>query len=240
MALTQRNYNRQWENLIVKELNRPKTMMKQGNFYRLEVYKYADEKIGTKRLVGIDTCFVFIIGRFVRDGHNWLASIKLKQVNPDAFFEGIKRACKPLANKDFDEWESWDFKDFMKKYPADGKPLFEYLKTKPRIYRDTYREYKLASIKDCNEVVFNIEYLKTWLVTIKDETDPTEDEKRSQREKLKQQKEEKEAAIKEQKKKDAEKIYADKKIAEKEVESKDIKTVQEAGIEASKNIYGEE
>ena len=240
MALTQRNYNRQWENLIVKELNRPKTMMKQGNFYRLEVYKYADEKIGTKRLVGIDTCFVFIIGRFVRDGHNWLASIKLKQVNPDAFFEGIKRACKPLANKDFDEWESWNFKDFMKKYPADGKPLFEYLKTKPRIYRDTYREYKLASIKDCNEVVFNIEYLKTWLVTIKDETDPTEDEKRSQREKLKQQKEEKEAAIKEQKKKDAEKVYADKKIAEKEVESKDTKTVQEAGIEASKNIYGEE
>ena len=240
MALTQRNYNRQWENLIVKELNRPKTMMRQGNFYRLEVYKYADEKIGTKRLVGIDTCFVFIIGRFVRDGHNWLASIKLKQVNPDAFFEGIKRACKPLANKDFDEWESWDFKDFMKKYPADGKPLFEYLKTKPRIYRDTYREYKLASIKDCNEVVFNIEYLKTWLVTIKDETDPTEDEKRSQREKLKQQKEEKEAAIKEQKKKDAEKVYADKKIAEKEVESKDTKTVQEAGIEASKNIYGEE
>ena len=214
--------------------------MKQGNFYRLEVYKYADEKIGTKRLVGIDTCFVFIIGRFVRDGHNWLASIKLKQVNPDAFFEGIKRACKPLANKDFDEWESWDFKDFMKKYPADGKPLFEYLKTKPRIYRDTYREYKLASIKDCNEVVFNIEYLKTWLVTIKDETDPTEDEKRSQREKLKQQKEEKEAAIKEQKKKDAEKVYADKKIAEKEIESKDTKTVQEAGIEASKNIYGEE
>ena len=240
MALTQRNYNRQWENLIVKELNRPKTMMKQGNFYRLEVYKYADEKIGTKRLVGIDTCFVFIIGRFVRDGHNWLASIKLKQVNPDAFFEGIKRACKPLANKDFDEWESWDFKDFMKKYPADGKPLFEYLKTKPRIYRDTDREYKLASIKDCNEVVFNIEYLKTWLVTIKDDTDPTEDEKRSQREKLKQQKEEKEAAIKEQKKKDAEKVYADKKIAEKEVESKDTKTVQEAGIEASKNIYGEE
>ena len=240
MALTQRNYNRQWENLIVKELNRPKTMMKQGNFYRLEVYKYADEKIGTKRLVGIDTCFVFIIGRFVRDGHNWLASIKLKQVNPDAFFEGIKRACKPLANKDFDEWESWNFKDFMKKYPADGKPLFEYLKTKPRIYRDTYREYKLVSIKDCNEVVFNIEYLKTWLVTIKDETDPTEDEKRSQREKLKQQKEEKEAAIKEQKKKDAEKVYADKKIAEKEVESKDTKTVQEAGIEASKNIYGEE
>jgi hypothetical protein len=215
-------------------------MMKQGNFYRLEVYKYADEKIGTKRLVGIDTCFVFIIGRFVRDGHNWLASIKLKQVNPDAFFEGIKRACRPLANKDFDEWESWDFKDFMKKYPADGKPLFEYLKTKPRIYRDTYREYKLASIKDCNEVVFNIEYLKTWLVTIKDETDPTEDEKRSQREKLKQQKEEKEAAIKEQKKKDAEKVYADKKIAEKEVESKETKTVQEAGIEASKNIYGEE
>jgi hypothetical protein len=215
-------------------------MMKQGNFYRLEVYKYADEKIGTKRLVGIDTCFVFIIGRFVRDGHNWLASIKLKQVNPDAFFEGIKRACRPLANKDFDEWESWDFKDFMKKYPADGKPLFEYLKTKPRIYRDTYREYKLASIKDCNEVVFNIEYLNTWLVTIKDETDPTEDEKRSQREKLKQQKEEKEAAIKEQKKKDAEKIYADKKIAEKEVESKETKTVQEAGIETSKNIYGED
>jgi hypothetical protein len=239
MALTQRNYNRQWENLIVKELNRPKTMMRQGNFYRLEVYKYADEKIGTKRLVGIDTCFVFIIGRFVRDGHNWLASIKLKQVNPDAFFEGIKRACRPLANKDFDEWESWNFKDFMKKYPADGKPLFEYLKTKPRIYRDTYREYKLVSIKDCNEVVFNIEYLKTWLVTIKDETDPTEDEKRSQREKLKQQKEEKEAAIKEQKKKDAEKVYADKKIAEKEVESKETKTVQEAGIEASKNIYGE-
>ena len=31
-----------------------------------------------------------------------------------------------------------------------------------------------------------------------------------------------------------------KKIAEKEVESKDTKTVQEAGIEASKNIYGEE
>ena len=240
MALTQRNYNRQWENLIVKELNRPKTMMRQGNFYRLEVYKYADEKIGTKRLVGIDTCFVFIVGRFVRDGHNWLASIKLKQVNPDAFFEGIKRACRPLANKDFDEWESWNFKDFMKKYPADGKPLFEYLKTKPRIYRDTYREYKLVSIKDCNEVVFNIEYLKTWLVTIKDETDPTEDEKRSQREKLKQQKEEKEAAIKEQKKKDAEKIYADKKIAEKEVESKETKTVQEAGIETSKNIYGED
>jgi hypothetical protein len=240
MALTQRNYNRQWENLIVKELNRPKTMMRQGNFYRLEVYKYADEKIGTKRLVGIDTCFVFIIGRFVKDGHNWLASIKLKQVNPDAFFEGIKRACRPLANKDFDEWESWNFKDFMKKYPADGKPLFEYLKTKPRIYRDTYREYKLVSIKDCNEVVFNIEYLKTWLVTIKDETDPTEDEKRSQREKLKQQKEEKEAAIKEQKKKDAEKIYADKKIAEAEVESKETKTVQEAGIETSKNIYGED
>jgi|APGre2960657423_1045063.scaffolds.fasta_scaffold07176_3 hypothetical protein len=240
MALTQRNYNRQWENLIVKELNRPKTMMRQGNFYRLEVYKYADEKIGTKRLVGIDTCFVFIVGRFVRDGHNWLASIKLKQVNPDAFFEGIKRACRPLANKDFDEWESWNFKDFMKKYPADGKPLFEYLKTKPRIYRDTYREYKLVSIKDCNEVVFNIEYLKTWLVTIKDETDPTEDEKRSQREKLKQQKEEKEAAIKEQKKKDAEKIYADKKIAEKEVESKETKTVEEAGIETSKNIYGED
>jgi hypothetical protein len=145
-----------------------------------------------------------------------------------------------LANKDFDEWESWNFKDFMKKYPADGKPLFEYLKTKPRIYRDTYREYKLVSIKDCNEVVFNIEYLKTWLVTIKDETDPTEDEKRSQREKLKQQKEEKEAAIKEQKKKDAEKIYADKKIAEKEVESKETKTVEEAGIETSKNIYGED
>jgi hypothetical protein len=240
MSLTQRNYNRQWENLIIKELNRPKTMMRQGNFYRLEVYKYADEKIGTRRLVGIDTAFVFIIGRFIKDGHVWLATIKLKQVNPDAFFEGIKRACRPLANKDFDEWTSWDFKEFLKKYPADGKPLFEYIKTKPRIYRDTYREYKLASIKDCNEIVFNIEYLKTWLVTIKDKNEPTEDEKRSQREKLKQQKEEKEAAIKEQKKKEAEKAYVDKQIADKQVESKETKTVQEAGIEASKNIYGEE
>jgi hypothetical protein len=98
-----------------------------------------------------------VIGRFV-DKKVFFPSIKLKNVNPERFFDGIRLAMNPIDEELIDTSE--EFRMLMKKFPIDGKPLFNIIKRKPLVYEGNYREYKMTSIKSVELITLDKEYLK--------------------------------------------------------------------------------
>jgi hypothetical protein len=52
----------------------------------------------------------------------------------------------------------------LRKFPADGSPLYEILKRKPLVYKDNYREYKMTSIKSADLITIDMEYLNDKLL----------------------------------------------------------------------------
>jgi hypothetical protein len=155
MATTQ-VFTQKWTNIISELKTIPHGMMKPGNFYKVVVYKYADPTT-TKVLAGLDTSYIFVIGRFV-DKKVFFPSIKLKNVNPERFFDGIRLAMNPIDEELIDTSE--EFRMLMKKFPIDGKPLFNIIKRKPLVYEGNYREYKMTSIKSVELITLDKEYLK--------------------------------------------------------------------------------
>jgi hypothetical protein len=155
-----RVFTKQWENIITDLKTIPHGMMKPGNFYKVVVYKYADPK-QTKVLAGLDTSYIFLIGRFT-DKKVFFPSIKLKHVNPELFFNGIRTAFDNVSEESINE--SDEFRMLLRKFPNDGKPLFNMIKTKPTIYEGNYREYKMTSIKSVELVTIDKEYLRDKLL----------------------------------------------------------------------------
>ncbi len=155
-----RVFTKQWENIITDLKTIPHGMMKPGNFYKVVVYKYADPK-QTKVLAGLDTSYIFLIGRFT-DKKVFFPSIKLKHVNPELFFNGIRTAFDNVSEESINE--SDEFRMLLRTFPTDGKPLFNIIKTKPIIYEGNYREYKMTSIKSVELVTIDKEYLKDKLL----------------------------------------------------------------------------
>ncbi len=153
---TKQVFTPKWTNIITNLKPIPHGMMKPGNFYKVVVYKYADPA-QTKVLAGMDTAYIFLIGRFV-DKKVFFPSIKLKHVNPERFFEGIRLAFDNINEESINSAE--DFRALLRKFPNDGKPLYNIIKTKPLIYDGNYREYKMTSIKSVELIEIDKEYLR--------------------------------------------------------------------------------
>lgn len=153
---TNRVFTPKWTNIIADLKPIPHGMMKPGNFYKVVVYKYADPS-QTRVLSGLNTAYIFLIGKFI-DKKVFFPSIKLKHVNPELFFDSLRLALNNVNEKSIDESE--EFRLLLRKFPNDGKPLFNILKTKPLIYEGNYREYKMTSIKSVELITLDKEYLK--------------------------------------------------------------------------------
>lgn len=153
---TQQIFTQKWTNIISGLKVIPHGMMKPGNFYKVVVYKYSDPS-KTKVLAGLDTAYIFMIGRFV-DKKVFFPAIKLKHVNPEKFFDGIRLVMDNISENSINDSE--EFRMLLRKFPNDGKPLFNILKTKPLIYDGNYREYKMTSIKTVELIEIDKEYLK--------------------------------------------------------------------------------
>lgn len=161
---TSRVFTKQWENIITQFKPISHGMMKAGNFYKVVVYKYAvDGK--TRTLTGLSTSYIFLIGRFV-DKQVRFPAIKLKHVNPENFFDALKPAMRLPISEDeiLDSVNLEEFRMLLRKFPADGSPLYEILKRKPLVYKDNYREYKMTSIKSVDLITIDMEYLKEKLL----------------------------------------------------------------------------
>jgi hypothetical protein len=161
---TSRIFTSQWDNIITGFKPLAHGMMKPGNFYKVVVYKYAaDGK--TRTLTGLDTAYIFLIGRFV-DKQVRFPAIKLKHVNPELFFDALKPAINQPVTEDkiIDAYNLEEFKFLLRKFPSDGAPLFDILKRKPLIYRDNYREYKMTSIKSVELITIDREYVSDKLM----------------------------------------------------------------------------
>ena len=153
---TNRVFTPKWTNIITDLKPIAHGMMKPGNFYKVVVYKYADPS-QTKVLAGLDTAYIFLIGRFT-DKKVFFPSIKLKHVNPELFFDSLRLTLDNVSEQSIDESE--EFRFLLRKFPIDGKPLFNILKRKPLIYEGNYREYKMTSIKSVELIEIDKEYLK--------------------------------------------------------------------------------
>jgi hypothetical protein len=161
---TSRVFTKQWENIITKFKPIAHGMMKAGNFYKVVVYKYAVDG-QTKTLTGLSTSYIFLIGRFV-DKQVRFPAIKLKHVSPENFFEALRPALRlPITESEIlDSVNMEEFRMLLRKFPADGSPLYEILKRKPLVYKDNYREYKMTSIKSVDLITIDMEYLKDTLL----------------------------------------------------------------------------
>jgi hypothetical protein len=161
---TSRVFTKEWDNIITKFKPMAHGMMKPGNFYKVVVYKYAvDGK--TRTLTGLSTSYIFLIGRFV-DKKVIFPAIKLKHVSPEIFFDALQPALKLPINENeiIDSVNMEEFRMLLRKFPADGSPLYEILKRKPLVYKDNYREYKMTSIKSVDLITIDMEYLKDKLL----------------------------------------------------------------------------
>lgn len=155
MALS-RIFTQKWNNIIDDLKPIAHGMMKPGNFYKVVVYKYADPA-ETKVLSGLDTSYIFLIGKFINK-KVFFPAIKLKHVNPEFFFDSLKLVLNNINEKSINESE--EFRFLLRQFPLDGKPLFNILKRKPLIYEGNYREYKMTSIKSVELMQINKEYIK--------------------------------------------------------------------------------
>jgi len=153
---TTRVFTNNWTNIIADLKPIPHGIMKPGNFYKVVVYKYADPS-QTRVLSGLNTAYIFLIGKFINK-KVLFPSIKLKHVNPELFFDSLRLTLNNVSEQSIDESE--EFRFLLKKFPIDGKPLFNILKRKPLIYEGNYREYKMTSIKSVELITLDKEYLK--------------------------------------------------------------------------------
>jgi len=153
---TTRVFTNNWTNIIADLKPIPHGIMKPGNFYKVVVYKYADPS-QTRVLSGLNTAYIFLIGKFINK-KVFFPSIKLKHVNPELFFDSLRLTLNNVSEQSIDESE--EFRFLLKKFPIDGKPLFNILKRKPLIYEGNYREYKMTSIKSVELITLDKEYLK--------------------------------------------------------------------------------
>ncbi len=155
-----------WGKLFKTSRKVSTTIMKPGNFYKIQVYKYADPS-QTKVLAGLDTTYIFLIGKFRGKDekgmiHYYFPALKLKHVNPRNFFYALEAATDSISEQKIDEAE--EFRFLLRQFPLDGKPLFTILKKKPLIYDGNYREYKMASIRSVEEVELTKSYIKSKMI----------------------------------------------------------------------------
>lgn len=151
-----RIFTSQWDNIISDRKAIPHGMMKPGNFYQVVVYKYAiDGK--TRKLSGLDTSYIFLIGKFT-DKQVIFPALKLKHVNPEQFFTAIKPTMVAIKEEVIDEAE--EFRSLIRKFQLDGAPIYNILKRKPLVYEGNYREYKMTSIKSVELLEIDKEYLR--------------------------------------------------------------------------------
>ncbi len=155
-----------WGKLFKTSRKVSTTIMKPGNFYKIQVYKYADPS-QTKVLAGLDTTYIFLIGKFRGKDekgmiHYYFPALKLKHVNPRNFFYALEAATDSISEQKIDEAE--EFRFLLRQFPLDGKPLFTILKKKPLIYDGNYREYKMASIRSVEEVEVPKSYMNSKMI----------------------------------------------------------------------------
>ena len=154
-----------WSSIIDAQKPINVNMMRPGNFYKIDIYKYADGV--TRDLSGVKTTHIFFIGKFRQGKDQYVAALKLANVNPEYFFTDIKQAFKfkPLTEEKISEvQEEYEhkldqFRKLLLSFPMDGRNLFAIVKQKKRIYQDNYREYKLDSIKKSEYLSISESYL---------------------------------------------------------------------------------
>ena len=166
-SYTTRSYNENWKKLFVMEQTTAVSKIVSGNFYKVIVYTYSDGK--TRSLTGMKTSYIFSIGTFKSGKDNWLAALKLTNIDPMWLMQDIKAALRhnPTTSAEINEAyegmegnENNEFSNLLKKFPKDGKTLFSIIKTKRRIYEGNYREYKVSSIKSASYLDIDPEFLK--------------------------------------------------------------------------------
>jgi hypothetical protein len=160
------NFNNKWRNVFITEEKINNTSIKPGNFYKILVYKYVDGK--TKSLSGPNMAYIFSLGKFSKDGKQYLASIKLKTIDPKIFFDDIQNILrtKPLTNEKVDEIYSNtntnvndEFSKLLKTISSDGRNIFSVFKTNNKMMMG-YREYIIQSIKGVSYLDVSPDYLK--------------------------------------------------------------------------------
>lgn len=140
-----------------------------GNFYKINSYKYADGT--TRALSGPKTSYIFLLGKFTSGKDVLLSAVKLNRVNPEWFFADLRLALRfnPLTADEIDRVEeetqndTTTFSRLLKRFPKDGRPIFNIIKGKRRIYEGNYREYKVRSVLSAEYVEVSSDYLKSIL-----------------------------------------------------------------------------
>lgn len=172
-----------WGKLFKNTKKVSTTVMRPGNFYKIQVYKYAEPSV-TKTLAGLDTAYIFLIGKYRGKDekgmpHYYFPALKLKHVNPRNFFYALEAATDSINEEKIDESE--EFRLLLRQFPLDGKPLFTILKKKPLIYEGNYREYRMASIRSVEELIIDKEYLKVKMIRGYSNEKKIEEEKKLQK-----------------------------------------------------------
>lgn len=182
MAIT-KNFIQQWKQVFITEEKVNSNSLKPGNFYKISVYEYSDGV--TRSLTGPNIAYIFVIGKFTRNGVFYIACTKLKGIDPKIFFQYLDPALKfrPLSLDKINEVYSNtksnlndEFSQLLKPIQPDGKNLFSILKTKKPIL-DGYREYILKNIQLVTYLDVNPEYLKLKLTKDSKKTKNLKDER---------------------------------------------------------------
>lgn len=137
-------------NAFIKEFKpASKATLKPKNVYKIVSYEYAD---GTsKKLTGVKTSYVFLIGIF----DSKLNCVKISEFTPVKFFSWLKGLFqKTLTEEKLNE--SVHLSDILARSDRGGSRLFTNLKASPLydINPTPYRTYNLSGITQIQEVVF--------------------------------------------------------------------------------------
>jgi hypothetical protein len=147
-----RVFTPQYKQILTPEVRVGKNQILPRNIYRISTY--IEGVPPTK--VGLDTRYVFVIGRV----DNKIHCLLLNHIVPDNFINFLNK----LRNKSKPIEKDQPLSELLKLMPRDGKQLFEgYVKNNPKIYSsilDNYRTYIIDKIQNVWEIRFEEGFLQ--------------------------------------------------------------------------------
>ncbi len=147
-----RVFTSQYKQILTPEVRVGKNQILPRNIYRISTYT---EGVPPTK-VGLDTRYVFVIGRM----DNKIHCLLLNHITPDNFINFLNK----LRNKSKPIEKNQPLSELLKLMPKDGRQLFEgYVKNNPKIYSsilDNYRTYIIDKIQNVWEIRFEEGFLQ--------------------------------------------------------------------------------
>lgn len=147
-----RVFTSQYKQILTPEVRVGKNQILPRNIYRISTYT---EGVPPTK-VGLDTRYVFVIGRM----DNKIHCLLLNHITPDNFINFLNK----LRNKSKPIEKDQPLSELLKLMPKDGRQLFEgYVKNNPKIYSsilDNYRTYIIDKIQNVWEIRFEEGFLQ--------------------------------------------------------------------------------